>query len=158
MRCQSGMGFSPSQARLYSLLTYNGVEDVLAEEMVRNLEGFEPDDHQGLRRALARDLLQKIQLAPPSPADRANGSQPSSDRPVLGRRPRLPRSLPTPPFGLGARLAWSPWTPIELLRLSNWLPTARSWDSNSRSPAVLKNYESHRLPCKLRSNSDRQCR
>ena len=65
VRCQSGMGFSPSQARLYSLLTYNGVEDVLAEEMVRNLEGFEPDDHQGLRRALARDLLQRIQLAPP---------------------------------------------------------------------------------------------
>ena len=58
-------GFFPSQARLYSLLTYNGVEDVLAEEMVRNLEGFEPDDHQGLRRALARDLLQRIQLAPP---------------------------------------------------------------------------------------------
>ena len=33
--------------------------------MVRNLEGFEADDHQGLRRALARDLLQRIQLAPP---------------------------------------------------------------------------------------------
>ena len=65
VRCQGGMGFSPAQARLYSLLTYNGVEDVLAEEMVRSLEGFEADDHQGLRRALARDLLQRIQLAPP---------------------------------------------------------------------------------------------
>jgi len=65
VRCQSGMGFSAAQARLYSLLTYNGVEDVLAEELVRNLEGFEVDDHQGLRRALARDLLQRIELAPP---------------------------------------------------------------------------------------------
>ncbi|MBM64894.1 MAG: flagellar biosynthesis protein FlhF [Myxococcales bacterium] len=65
VRCQGGMGFSPAQARLYSLLTYNGVEDVLAEDMVRSLEGFEADDHQGLRRALARDLLQRIQLAPP---------------------------------------------------------------------------------------------
>lgn len=65
VRCQGGMGFSPAQARLYSLLTYNGVEDVLAEELIRDLDGFEEGDHQGLRRALAKSLLDRITLAPP---------------------------------------------------------------------------------------------
>jgi flagellar biosynthesis protein FlhF len=65
-RAQSTMDFSPSQARLYNLLTHNGVEDLLAEELVRGLDAQgEGDNPLDLRRQLAERLLSKVVTAAP---------------------------------------------------------------------------------------------
>jgi flagellar biosynthesis protein FlhF len=62
-RAQSGMGMDPAQARVYSLLTYNGVEDVLAEDMVRGLTAGEKS--RALRGELAEQLLARITIRQP---------------------------------------------------------------------------------------------
>jgi flagellar biosynthesis protein FlhF len=67
-RAQSGMGMDPSQARVYSLLTYNGVEDVLAEDMVRGLSAGE--ESRALRGELAEQLLARITVRQPLPCRR----------------------------------------------------------------------------------------
>ena len=65
-RAQSEMAFEPAQARLYALLTHNGVEDLLAEEMVRGLEPGDGDDERGdLRKQLAERLLGRVRTAAP---------------------------------------------------------------------------------------------
>lgn len=65
-RAQSEMSFEPAQARLYTLLTHNGVEDLLAEELVRGLELNESEDAGlDLRRQLAERLLSRVRTAAP---------------------------------------------------------------------------------------------
>jgi flagellar biosynthesis protein FlhF len=61
------MDFAPAEARLYSLLTFNGVEDLLAEELVRGLEwdGEEAPTPLALRGLLAERLLARVRIAPP---------------------------------------------------------------------------------------------
>ncbi len=65
-RAQSEMGFAPAQARLYALLTHNGVEELLAEDLVRGLEANESDEPGGdLRKQLAERLLSRVRIAAP---------------------------------------------------------------------------------------------
>ena len=65
-RAQSEMGFEPAQARLYALLTHNGVEELLAEELVRSLEPTELDGERSeLRKQLAERLLSRVRTAAP---------------------------------------------------------------------------------------------
>ena len=65
-RAQSEMGFEPAQARLYALLTHNGVEELLAEELVRGLEPSElAGERSELRKQLAERLLSRVRTAAP---------------------------------------------------------------------------------------------
>lgn len=63
-RAQTEMGFEPAQAKLYTLLTHNGVEDLLAEELVRGLDASEGGAID-LRRQLAERLLGRVRTAAP---------------------------------------------------------------------------------------------
>ena len=65
-RGQSRLDFSPAQAELYALMTHNGVEELLAEDLVRSLSTEGSDGRPlDLRRQLAERLLSRVRTEAP---------------------------------------------------------------------------------------------